>query len=210
MDLGVLPAFVVVIVLFLLPPGPDMTYMLAVGLQGGRAAAVQAILGIGTGMGVYALAVVLGVAEVASSYPLVLEVVKVCGAAYLLWLGSVTIRKGRETGASPATTATGRPYWRGVAVSLTNVKVLLFFLAVLPQFLGDARSTAWQLAMLGVVNIAMEVTLYGAIGVLAGTFHARFARSGRANAALTYLAGVVYLALAAVVVADLLTTHTSG
>ena len=53
-DWTVLPAFLGVILVFLIPPGPDMAYMLAVGLQGGRRAAVKAILGIATGMSVYA------------------------------------------------------------------------------------------------------------------------------------------------------------
>jgi hypothetical protein len=79
-DLTVLPGYVAAILLFLGPPGPDMAYMLAVGLEGGRRSAVKAILGIGTGMSVYAAAVVAGMGEIARSHPLTLDAVRIMGA----------------------------------------------------------------------------------------------------------------------------------
>lgn len=201
-DVTVLPAFVAVILAFLVPPGPDMAFMLAVGLERGRAAAVRAILGIGTGMTVYAAAVVLGVASMAERAPILLDVVKVLGAAYLLWLAWHAFRAAHRPDGSSANQPTAHAYWRGVIVSLTNPKVILFFLAVLPQFVGEAESTTAQLAMLGVVNVAMEVLLYGAIGVLAGAFQARFANSRRGGVVLHTIAGIVYTLLACFVLAE--------
>jgi threonine/homoserine/homoserine lactone efflux protein len=203
-DIGVLPGFVAIILLFLIPPGPDMAYILAVGLEGGRRAALKAILGIGTGMSVYATAVVIGVAEVARSYPVLLDAVKVFGAAYLSWLAYITIRNARRMAHGPGLVSTGRPYLRGVTVSLTNPKVILFFLAVLPQFMGDAQNAGLQLAMLGAVNVLTEVLLYGTIGVLAGVFHSRFSASRRAGGVLNYIAGAVYVVLAGVVLVEAL------
>lgn len=204
LDVGVLPGFIAVILLFLLPPGPDMAYMIAVGVQAGRRAALKAILGIGTGMTVYAAAVVIGVARVATSYPILLDAVKVFGAAYLLWLAYVTLRDARRPTCGPGGVPQGRQYLRGVVVSLANPKLALFFLAVLPQFTGDAQSTGLQLAMLGAVNILAEVLIYGAVGVLAGGLHARLSGSTTAGASLNYLAGCVYLALALVIAAEVL------
>lgn len=204
-DVGVLPGFVAVILLFLVPPGPDMAYMIAVGLEGGRRAALQAILGIGTGMAIYATAVVVGVGRVAQTHPLLLDVVKGLGAVYLVWLALVTVRSARRGVGGAGGVPTGRPYRRGVVVSLANPKVLLFFLAVLPQFTGDATNTGLQLAMLGTVNVATEVVLYGTIGLVAGTLHTRFTGSRRGGAALSYLAAAVYLVLAGVVLVELAT-----
>jgi threonine/homoserine/homoserine lactone efflux protein len=203
-DVGVLPGFVAVILLVLIPPGPDMAYMLAVGLEGGRRSALSAILGIGTGMSVYAAAVVVGLGRVAQAYPLLLDAVKVLGAVYLLWLAYVTIRNARRAAQRPADVATGRPYVRGVLVSLSNPKVILFFLAVLPQFVGDAQNVDYQLAILGTVTVLIEVVLYGSIGVLAGFFHSRSQNSRRAGAVLHYIASGVYVVLAVVVVAEVL------
>ncbi|MBD8518899.1 LysE family translocator [Plantibacter sp. CFBP 8804] len=201
-DVSVLPGFIAVILLFLIPPGPDMAYMLAVGLAGGRAAAAKAILGIGTGMAVYAIAVVVGVGRLAQTYPLLLDVVKVLGALYLLWLAYSTIRGARRSIDSAPEIATERPYIRGVIVSLTNPKVILFFMAVLPQFLGEATQPELQLAMLGAVNVGMEVLLYGAIGVGAGVFHSRFSESPRAGAVLHYVAAAVYIVLALTIIGE--------
>jgi threonine/homoserine/homoserine lactone efflux protein len=201
-DVAVLPGFVAAILLFLVPPGPDMAYMLAVGLAGGRGAAVKAILGIGTGMAVYVIAVVVGVGGLAQAYPLLLDVVKVLGAMYLLWLAYTTFRTARRSPHGASEVTTGRPYVQGVLVSLTNPKLILFFIAVLPQFMGDAQQAELQLAMLGAVNVGMEVLLYGAIGVGAGTFHTRFSESRRAGAVLHYIAATVYLVLAVVILAE--------
>lgn len=201
LDWSVLPGFVALILVFLAPPGPDMTYMLAVGLQGGPRAAARAILGIGTGMAVYAAAVALGLGAVATAYPEALTVVKIGGALYLLWLAVSTVRHAREA-AEVDGPPPGRWYVRGLLVSLTNPKLILFFLAVLPRFVGDARSTTAQLALLGAVNVACEVVLYGGIGLAAGTLHRRFAARPGAQRTLHLVAAVVYLALAVVLVLD--------
>lgn len=194
-DVSVLPAFIAVILVFLAPPGPDMTYMLAVGLQGGRGAAVRAILGIGTGMAGYAAAVVLGLGGLAAAHPAALTVAKLAGATYLLWLAIATLRHARDEPAAANAHSGGRWYLRGLVVSLTNPKVMLFFVAVLPRFLGEAQSPTAQLALLGAVNVAAEVLLYGAIGVGAGALSGRFAAHPRAHVVLNLVAAAVYLVL---------------
>ncbi len=92
-------------------------------------------------------------------------------------------------------------------VSLTNPKIMLFFLAVLPQFLGSAKSPGLQMAMLGAVDVLMEVVLYGAIGLLAGVFHARFAGKTKVATVLNYVACVVYVVLAVTIIVDVLLTE---
>lgn len=200
-DWTVLPAFLGVILVFLIPPGPDMAYMLAVGLQGGRRAAVKAILGIATGMSVYAAAVVIGLGKIADTHPHLLTVLKLLGAAYLVWLAITTVRHARETSAV-ASVRSGRWYFRGLLVSLTNPKLILFFLAVLPRFTGNASNITMQMALLGAVNVTTELMLYGTIGVLAGAFHARFTNSRRVGAILNYVAATVYALLASFIVVE--------
>lgn len=206
LDVSVLPAFIGVILVFLAPPGPDMTYMLAVGLQGGRAAAVKAILGIGAGMGVYAAAVALGLGAIAAAYPAALTGVKLVGATYLLWLAVTTFRAARGATAEMQVTSQ-RWFLRGAVVSLTNPKLILFFLAFLPRFLGQAQSTTAQMAMLGAVNVATEVVLYGAIGVGASAFHDRFSARPHAQRLLHYVAAAVYFALALLIFGEAAGAH---
>lgn len=200
-DLSVLPAFIGVILMFLVPPGPDMAYMIAVGLEGGRRAAWQAILGIATGMAVYAAAVVIGLGKIATTYPDVLISLKLLGAAYLMWLAATTVRHARDA-ATVDRVATGRWYLRGLSVSLTNPKVILFFLAVLPRFTGHASNPTAQMAMLGAVTVLTEFVLYGTIGMLAGQFHVRFTSSPRASVILNFVAATVYAVLACVIIID--------
>lgn len=203
-DLAVLPSYMAVILLFLAPPGPDMAYMLAVGLEGGRLSALKAILGIGTGMSVYAAAVVAGMGEIARSHPSVLDAVRILGAAYLLWLAYVTMRNARRAVNGHGDIATGRWYLRGALVSLTNPKIIIFYLAVLPQFIGSAENPALQMTVLGAINVLMEVILYGCIGVLSGFFHTRLTGSTKATAVLHYAACVVYVVLAAAIAVEIL------
>ncbi|MFC8361641.1 LysE family translocator [Streptomyces griseorubiginosus] len=203
-DLTVLPGYVAVIMLFLGPPGPDMAYMLAVGLEGGRRAAVKAILGIATGMSVYAAAVVAGVGQIARSHPSVLDTIRVLGAVYLLWLAFVTMRHARRAISGHTNVPAGRWYVRGILVSITNPKIILFFLAILPQFIGSAENPGLQMAILGAIDILMEVILYGSIGVLAGYFQARLAGSTKATAVLNYMASTVYVVLAATITGEIL------
>lgn len=201
-DIAVLPAFVAVILLFLIPPGPDMAFMIAVGLEGGRRSAMTAILGIGTGMSVYATGAVVGIGQLAESYPLAFNAVKVIGAGYLLWLALGAIRNAHRGTENHKVTVTGHPYVRGLLISLTNPKIILFYVAVLPQFMGEAQSAGLQLALLGAVNVAMEVILYGAIGMLAGSFNVRFQGSDKGTSVLSYIAGAVYFVLAGIAIAD--------
>lgn len=203
MDLTVLPGYIAVILLFLGPPGPDMAYMIAVGLEGGRRSALKAILGIGTGMSVYAAAVIVGIAKIVQSYPVVLDAVRIFGAAYLMWLAYQAIRNARRAISGHSDLKAGRWYLRGIFVSLTNPKIILFFLAVLPQFIGSAENPVLQMAVLGAIDILMEIILYGCIGVLAGSFHARFTGATKATTVLNYIASAVYIVLAGTVVAGI-------
>lgn len=201
-DVGVLPAFIGVILLFLIPPGPDMAYMVAVGLQGGRPAAAKAILGIGTGMSIYATAVVVGLGQIAESHETLFNGLKLLGSAYLFWLALITIRGAHEELAEKS--HIGREHWyrRGLVIALTNPKIMLFFLAVLPHFVGEAENIKLQLAMLGVVNVLSEVFLYGSVGLFAGAFHARFQSKHGSHAALNYVAATVYAGLALVILVE--------
>lgn len=203
-DFAVLPGFIAVILMFLIPPGPDMAYMLAVGLEGGRQAALKAILGIGTGMSIYAAAVAIGMGRIAQSHPMALDAVRVLGAAYLMWLAFMTLRNARHTVSGPSDIRASRWYLRGVFVSLTNPKLILFFLAVLPQFIGRAENSGLQMAMLGAIDVAMEVALYGWIGVSAGKFRVRLMCTKNATTVLNYIACVVYFVLAAAIATEVL------
>ena len=86
---------------------------------------------------------------------------------------------------------------RGVVMNLTNPKVLVFFLAFLPQFADPARGgVALQLMVLGVVFMVATLLVFGAIACFSGVFGTLLQRSARAQTVLNRVAGLVFLGLA--------------
>lgn len=209
MDPSVLPAFVGVAVLVCLAPGPDMVYVIATGVAGGRLAAVRAALGIAVGVLTYAIAAAAGIGRVLHDGPALLVLIQAAGAAYLAWLGLTTLRDagGAQTAAQHDDDRPLRPWFRrGLVVNLTNPKVLLFFVALLPQFLGHATEQTLQLLVLGVTFGTVGLLVDLAVGLTSGTVRDRVLNDPRLHITLGRVSGLVYVVLAVVVAADLFST----
>jgi threonine/homoserine/homoserine lactone efflux protein len=151
LDLSPLPEFLAAVGLILIAPGPDMAYMVAAGLAGGRSAATRAAFGITSGVTVYVVAVAAGLGALVARHTGALIGMQLVGAAYLAWLAYNTVQESRDGSELTAEAAGQQWFRRGFVVNLTNPKIALFFLAFLPQFLGTATSPALQLLMLGVL-----------------------------------------------------------
>lgn len=137
-------------------PGPDslliMTRSAAQGWRAGSAAA----LGIGTGTLVHVLAAALGLSAILATSAAAFTVVKLLGAAYILYLAVGMLRSKRSDGAAPALAVAPLPWHRiyaqGVLTNVLNPKVALFFLAFVPQFIAaDAPHTALAFIVLGCI-----------------------------------------------------------
>ncbi len=199
-DLSVLPAYLAVVVLICAAPGPDMAYMVGTGIGGGRAAATRAALGVTLGVIVYAGAVAAGLGPLVSRHSAVLTGLQIFGAMYLARMAYATFNDGRRPG--PATLAgqqDTRWFRRGLIVNLTNPKVMLFFIAFLPQFLGTASNPFLQLLMLGLifqtVGLAGDLT----VGWTAAVFRDKVLAWPRAIQAMTFISAGVFAALALIV-----------
>jgi threonine/homoserine/homoserine lactone efflux protein len=117
-------------------PGPSLALVLRHTLGGGRGSGVAAALAHALGVGFYALLTVWGLGALIVSFPAFFQVLTWAGAAYLAWLGIKALRAGRG-GALDATALTGsrhRAAREGVLVALGNPKLILFFIALLSQF----------------------------------------------------------------------------
>lgn len=195
-------AFFAVSALLALSPGPDNVFVLLQSAMRGPRAGLLVVLGLCTGLVVHTGAVALGLAAVFAASAGAFTALKWIGAAYLLYLAWQAFRApvdaaaaGGEGGAAPAG---GRMYWRGVVMNLTNPKVAIFFLAFLPQFADPARGPiAPQLLGLGAIFILATLLVFGAIALGSGWFGTLLQRSARARRALNWLAGTVFVALAA-------------
>ncbi len=155
----ILIAFVLAAGIFAYMPGPALMYTAAQTIARGRRAGFLAALGLHLGGYVHVLAAALGLAVLFQLVPSLYLLLKLAGAAYLIWLGlSMVFSAHHSVGDMqdiPAKTPK-RAFWESVTVEVLNPKTALFFLAFLPQFTDPtATFPVWvQLLILGtVVNI---------------------------------------------------------
>lgn len=153
-------------VLLGLSPGPDNVFVLMQSATHGRRAGYWVTGGLCTGLIVHTLAVAAGVASIIASMPPLLKTIQLLGAGYLAWMAWATWRAPPTGLLTPSAQALkGRGLFiRGILMNLSNPKVLLFFLAFLPQFVDQrAGSVGLQMLMLGGVFILATLGVFGAI-----------------------------------------------
>jgi threonine/homoserine/homoserine lactone efflux protein len=188
------PSFIMAILLFQLVPGPGTLAILGATARGGVRAGLGAVLGTLLGDFLYMLAAVLGLAALLAAYPVAFSVLRWGGIAYLIWIGIGLLRAKEPAGAGPQVQRL--PGWvhfrRAFAVSLTNPKVILFFMAFFPLFLrADASPATLGLMMAQVSGLSF---LYQTGLVLAGNQLAkRLGRIRGVRAASSRIAGMALI-----------------
>lgn len=196
----VLPAFVVASVLLALAPGPDNLFVLTHAAVHGALGGLRITFGLCTGLVVHTAAVALGVAALIRSSSWAFTALKLTGAAYLVYLAWKTWAAPNsppDQGPGPVADRDMALYRRGVIMNLTNPKVLLFFLAFLPQFVSPGPPTATaQVVILGAVFIVCALLVFSSIALLAGSLSRRLRERPGALGLLNRVAAWVFLALA--------------
>jgi len=193
-------AFFGVSVLLGLSPGPDNVFVLMQSATHGRKAGLMVTLGLCTGLLGHTAAVALGLAAVLAASATAFTALKLAGAAYLLYLawGAFRAPVGPIETADVPHLRPWRMYGRGVFMNLTNPKVGIFFLAFLPQFVQPgAGPVALQVAWLGGVFMLATLLVFGCFAWFAGLVGGLFRQSAKAQRALNWLAGAVFVGLAA-------------
>lgn len=182
-----------------LAPGPDNIFVLTQSALHGRKSGIYITLGLCTGLLLHSSAVALGVAAIFMVSMTAFTVLKLVGAAYLLYLAwgafkasaVVLDEKGQ---ALPNHSAL---YRQGIIMNLTNPKVAIFFLAFLPQFARPgADSMTGQLFLLGVIFIVVSLVIFTGIACLAGFISSWLKGSTKAQLILNRLAGLIFVGLA--------------
>ncbi|MER5948819.1 LysE family translocator [Streptomyces sp. NPDC001904] len=194
-------AFAAMSLLLIVIPGPSVLFVVGRALAQGRRAALTTVAGNTAGSYVLVAAVALGVGAVVERSIAVFTVLKLAGAAYLIYLGVQAIRQRRSLqtvfAAADGQPAKGsRTFWEGFAVGVANPKTIVFFAAVLPQFVDrEAGHTALQMLLLGLVFNVIAVTSDSIWGLVAATARDWFARSPRRLAAVGGLGGLAMVGL---------------
>ncbi len=190
--------FIAATVALALSPGPDNIFVLTQSAMSGAAAGIRVTLGLCTGLIFHTGAVALGVAAVFARSDVAFTALKICGAAYLLYLAWGAFRAGATDLDAGASSTTGRRlYGRGVIMNITNPKVAIFFLAFLPQFVDPALgSLTLQIFMLGFLFMLTALVVFSMIALTAGYVGGWLRRSERAQIYLNRFAGIVFVGLA--------------
>ena len=166
--------FLTASVLLTLAPGPDILYLLTKSLADGARSGIILACGLISGIVFHTTLVMVGVAALIKSSATAMLLLKIFGAAYLLFLAFGAFKSAREgkkislskTIAKKSLTSL---YKRGVLMNVLNPKVLLFFLAFLPQFVDlSSDSASLQILFLGFVFAAQALIIFSVTAIFAG------------------------------------------
>ncbi|MFM9270986.1 LysE family translocator [Halomonas elongata] len=177
-------------------PGPSLALVLRHTLGGGRAPGVAAALSHALGVGIYALLTVWGLGALIVRFPTLFQAITWAGAAYLAWLGIKALRAGRAgaLNAEAMVTSGMQAAREGMLVALGNPKLILFFVALLSQFVTPDMSLA---ARAIIVFTAMIIDGGWYVLVAVGLSHSRVLPWLQARAHwINRATGVLLLALA--------------
>ena len=194
-------AYLGVMTVLALTPGPANVFQIALGAQRGPAAALASAVGMNLATLLWYGAAGLGLGVLAQRFPAIFPILTLIGVAYLVGLAAKALAvafRAEEPTAAHADTAPKRStpaIVQGFLVQIANPKILLFFGAVLPPFLDLHRPLPPQLAVLAAVTIALDTLTMSAYG-LGGVVLARRMNEPRFARAFAAFTGLLLLCAA--------------
>jgi len=205
-DLPIILAFALATIVLAITPGPDMALFISRTINYGRAHGIASVSGALTGLFIHTLLAAFGVTLLLLLAPTAFFFLKMAGAIYLFWLAIQAIRVGssislqRKTKSAPTLM---QSYFTGLAINLTNPKIILFFVTFLPQFVSATDPNASQkLIFLGVEFLLISVPIVLSIILLANWLGEVLANSIRAQRALNWSFAAVFAAFAVTILAS--------
>ncbi|MCD4501164.1 LysE family translocator [Chromobacterium vaccinii] len=196
-----LAAFLAAAMLITITPGPDNLMVLSQGISRGRRQGMAFGLGCALGCLNHTLLAALGVSALIAASPLAFAALKIAGGAYLVYLGWGAIRSSgasfdADAQASGPQGSLAATFRRGLIANAINPKVVLFFLAFLPQFVNPAQGpVGLQTAILGSLFTLQGALIFGALGYFSGHVGQWLAKSRKASQWLDRIAGAVFIGL---------------
>lgn len=196
---GTLMLFLATIIPLVCTPGPDILFVSSQSLVSGRRGAVFATAGICAGYLLHALLATVGLAAAIAASPQIFLAIRLLGALYLLYLGIKLCRAAylsRRSGDGVPEALSNRDLMRrGMLTSVLNPKGLLFFIALLPQFVNtDGGPAALQVLLLALLFVLVCFCVYLAVGLIVAVGREKIA-GGRFTAIANGLAGLILIGL---------------
>ena len=196
MDLSTFLYFLIASMLLTIAPGPDIMYLLAKSLADGARSGISLALGLTTGLIFHTTLVIIGVAAIIQQTSLAFAILKYAGAAYLLYLawGAFHAQGNLKLNAVNKSGSYFKLYRRGVIMNVLNPKVLLFFLAFLPQFVNlNSNSVSLQIAFLGFIFGLQTLVIFSLVAICAGKVRDYILNIKNFNKIMGYIQGIVLL-----------------
>jgi RhtB (resistance to homoserine/threonine) family protein len=195
-------AFLGISVLVIVAPGPDTVLVTKNAVLHGRRAALSTALGVNVGLLIWTAGAALGVAAVIRESAIAFNMLRLVGAAYLIWLGVQALRAGRRhssTATSPGEDPRGQMggvlgFRQGVLSDLANPKIGVFFTSLLPQFVSPRGSVLGASLLLGVVFALIGLAWLSGYAIAAARAVDLLSRR-RVKAALDRITGLVLIGL---------------
>lgn len=199
-SLPALLTFALAAIALIVLPGPTVLFVIGRSLALGRLGGFLSVLGNALGLVPTILAVALGLGAIVTQSIVVFTIIKFVGAAYIVYLGVQAIRHRRTMVRGGSGSVAGKSRWRlvteGFVVGVSNPKSLVFFVAVLPQFVDyTAGSVPAQMATLGLVFVVLALICDSVWALAAGWARDWFASSPRRIEHLSAAGGVMMIGL---------------
>ena len=196
--------FLITSILLTLAPGPDILYLITKSLSDGAKSGIILASGLVSGICFHTTLVMVGVAALIQSSPIALTLLKYFGAAYLLYLAFGALKSSGEMkfGHVDAKTAYPALYRRGVLMNVLNPKVLLFFLAFLPQFINTSAdmSVSFQIVLLGLTFALQGFIIFSLVAICAGKLRQVILKNKNLGKIFGMLEGAVLTIIALVLI----------
>ena len=193
--------YLIATILIILAPGPSVLFTIARAIAWGRLAAIATVIGNASGMFLVSVFVAVGLGPILQSSEFLYNAIQWAGGAYLIYLGYSAIAASKVdaqdmragTGSKPTfLTSIKNGFWVGVL----NPKSVVFFAAILPQFIDEEKSNVTaQLLFLGAIFALIALISDGAYGLLAGTIRQWLSGDVKRLIFMRLIGGVVMIAL---------------
>jgi threonine/homoserine/homoserine lactone efflux protein len=192
-------------VILAVTPGPGIFYVLARSLAGGRREGLLSAVGTLCGGLVHVTAAAFGLSAVLAASAVAFNAVRYAGAAYLVWLGIVMIRRRNEGSVETVISGGPRrsPLVQGIVTEVLNPKTALFFLSFIPQFVSVKNGhVVAQFLVLGAISVVLNTSADIVVALFAGPLgarmkrHASFRRRQRMASGVAMIGLGVYVAVA--------------
>lgn len=198
-DLDLYIAFLSVMTVLAISPGPSCFFCIATGMQKGSRAALLGVAGLNAGTLIWFVMAALGLSSLIAAYPRLFHLLGYAGALYILWLSYEAFREAfsKELQPFPRPPKSRRSsFVQGIMVQLTNPKALLFFTAMLPPFIDVAKPAVPQLVAFAIGFMAIDAVVMSVYGLGSARLRAR-AENTRFRRGFTFTAGALLFMVAA-------------